>query len=197
VANGALYFINWSKIQVSEQASNGSSTFPYTGNGGRATVKGIELEVETRPVMGLQLGAYYNYNQAELVADIQNPSLGLPGDPIPYVPRNTFTLNSSYEWPLGVRNLNATLGAEYAYISSRVGELQTSPPTFVESFPGYETTTLRAGVKKDRWSLLFNVANVFNDTASIGDATVQQGPYPEANVINRPRTFSVMFRTTF
>ena len=32
VANGALYYIDWSKIQIIEQATSGSSTFPYTGN---------------------------------------------------------------------------------------------------------------------------------------------------------------------
>ena len=197
VANGAAYFINWSKIQISEQATSGSSTFPYTGNGGRATVKGLELEVETRPISGLELGVYYNYNEAKLVGDIPNPSLGLEGDPIPYVPRNTFTLNSSYEWPLGVASLTGIVGAQYSYISARVGELQTNPPTFVETFPGYETTTLRLGVKRDRWSLLANLANVFNNTSTVADTTVQQGLYPQANVINRPRTLSVVFRTSF
>jgi iron complex outermembrane recepter protein len=197
VANGAAYFIDWSKIQVSEQTTTGSPTFLYTGNSGRATVKGFELEVETRPITGLQLGAYYNYNEAKLVADIPNPSSGLEGDPIPYVPRNTFTLNSSYEWPVGVRNLSGIVGAQYSYISSRLGELQTSPPTFVETFPGYETTTLRAGVKEERWSVLVNLANVFNNTATIADTTVQYGLFPQANVINRPRTLSIVFRTTF
>lgn len=197
VADGAAYFINWSKIQVSEQATAGSSTFPYTGNSGRATVEGLELEVSTRPIAGLRLDAYYNYDEAKLVGDITMSSLGLAGDPIPYVPRNTFTLNSSYEWPLGVGNLSGIVGAQYSYISSRLGELQTNPPTFVETFPGYETTTLRAGVEEDRCSLLVNLANVLNDTKTIADTTVQQGLYPQANIINRPRTLSIVFRTTF
>jgi hypothetical protein len=106
-------------------------------------------------------------------------------------------LNSSYEGPLGVRNLSGIVGAQYSYISSRLGELQTSPPTFVETFPEYETTTLRAGVKEERWSVLVNLANVFNNTATIADTTVQYGLFPQANVINRPRTLSIMFRTTF
>jgi hypothetical protein len=106
-------------------------------------------------------------------------------------------LNSSYEWPLGVENLTGIVGAQYSYISARVGELQTNPPTFVEAFPGYETTTLRLGVKRDRWSLLASLANVFNNTATVADTTVQQGLYPQANVINRPRTLSVVFRTSF
>jgi iron complex outermembrane recepter protein len=197
VANGAAYFINWAKMQISEQATSGSSTFPYTGNGGRSTVEGFELEVETRPIIGLELGAYYNYNEAKLAAAIPSPTLGLVGDPIPYVPRNTLTLNSSYEWPLGVANLLGIVGAQYSYISARVGELQTNPPGFFETFPGYETTTLRLGVKRDQWSVLANLANVFNNNATIADAIVQQGIYPQADVINRPRTLSVVFRASF
>jgi hypothetical protein len=38
---------------------------------------------------------------------------------------------------------------------------------------------------------------VFNNTATIADTTVQHGLFPQANVINRPRTLSIMFRTTF
>jgi iron complex outermembrane recepter protein len=197
VANGAAYFINWAKMQVSEQATSGSSTFPYTGNGGRSTVEGLELEVETRPISGLALGAYYNYNEAKLAAAIPSPTLGLVGDPIPYVPRSTLTLNSSYEWPLGAADLHGVVGAQYSYISARVGELQTNPPRFLETFPGYETTTLRLGVKRDQWSVLANLANVFNNNATIADAIVQQGVYPQADVINRPRTLSVVFRTSF
>ena len=197
VANGAAYFINWAKIQISEQATSGSSTFPYTGNGGRATVKGLEFEIETRPITGLELGAYFNYNDAKLAAAIPSPTLGLVGDPIPFVPKNTFTLNSSYEWPLGVAQLSGVVGAQYSYISARVGELQTNPPTFVENFPGYETTTLRLGVKRDRWSVLASLANVFNNNATVSDTVVQQGLYPQADVINRPRTLSVVFRTSF
>jgi iron complex outermembrane receptor protein len=197
VGNGAVYYIDWSKIQIQEQATSGSSTFPYTGNAGRATVKGVELELEAIPLPGLQVGAYFNYNQAELAGDIPNPSQGLVGDPIPYVPKTTFTLTGNYEWPLGVREMSGTVGADYSYISARNSALQTDPASFVEVFPAYETTTIRAGVKTDRWLALVNLANVFNNTATIADTTVQQGLYPQANIPNRPRTLSITFRSKF
>jgi len=197
VANGALYYIDWSKIQVSEQATSGSSSFPYTGNGGRATVKGAELELEANPLTGLQLGLFFNYNKAELAGDIPSPTLGLAGDQIPYVPKTTVTLTANYDWSLGFRELTGTVGGDYAYTSSRVGQLQTFPPVYVETFPGYETTTIHVGVKGDRWTALVNVANVFDNTTTIADTTVQHGLYPPANIPNRPRTVSVTFRTTF
>jgi iron complex outermembrane recepter protein len=197
VGNGAVYYIDWSKIQVLEQATSGSSTFPYTGNAGRATVKGLELELEAIPLQGLQVGAYFNYNQAELAGDIPDPSHGLVGDPIPYVPKTTFSLTGNYEWPLGVREMSGTVGADYSHISSRNSALETQPASFVEVFPGYETTSLRAGVKTERWRALVNLANVFNNTSTIADTIVQQGLYPQANIPNRPRTLSVTFQTKF
>jgi iron complex outermembrane receptor protein len=197
VANGAVYYIDWSKIQIIEQATSGTTTFPYTGNAGRATVKGLELELEAIPLPGLQVGAYFNYNQAELAGSIPNPSQGLVGDSIPYVPKTTFTLTANYERPLGFHEMSGTVGADYTHISSRNSALQTEPATFVETFPGYETTNLRVGVKTDRWDALINLQNVFNNTSTIADITEQQGLYPQANIPNRPRTLSVTFRTKF
>lgn len=198
VANGALYFINWSQIQLAEQATSGTSSFPYTGNGGRATVKGVELELEAAPITGLRLGAYFNYNQAILAGDIPSPSLGLVGDRIPYVPQTTLTLNGNYEWPLGVQQLKGTVGAEYSYTSSRNSILLTDPASApFEVFPAYENTTLRAGVKSETWSALVSVANVFNDTRTIAVTPSITGLFPESPIPNRPRTISILFRTSF
>jgi outer membrane receptor protein involved in Fe transport len=93
--------------------------------------------------------------------------------------------------------MSGTVGADYTHISSRNSALQTEPATFVETFPGYETTNLRVGVKTDRWDALINLQNVFNNTSTIADITEQQGLYPQANIPNRPRTLSVTFRTKF
>ena len=197
IANGDVYFINWSQIQLQEQATKGGASFPYTGNSGRATVKGIELELHALPMTGLELSAYFNYNDAVLVADIPYPSLGLVGDHIPYVPLTTGTLDADYEWPLGVRDLRGTVGADYTHQSSSVSQLLTQPvnPLF-ETFPGYGTADVRVGVKADSWSALINVQNVFNDRSTINDIRVNAF-YPPAPVPNRPRTISVVFRAYF
>jgi iron complex outermembrane recepter protein len=196
VANGALYFIDWSKIQLAEQATSGTASFPYTGNGGRATVKGAELELEAAPLTGLRLGAYFNYNQAVLAGAIPSPTLGIVGDRIPYVPQTTFTLNGNYEWPL-VAQLKGTVGAQYSFTSSRNSILQTVPSSGpFEVFPAYENTAIRAGVKTETWSALVNVANVFNDTRTIAVSPSISGLYPESPIPNRPRTISVLFRMT-
>jgi len=118
-------------LQLSEQATSGSSSFPYTGNAGRATVKGVELEREALPLAGLQLGAYFNYDQAELAGDIPNPTKSLVGDPIPYVPKTTFSLTSNYEWPLGVREISGTVGACRQHSPARplaASKYSESPP---------------------------------------------------------------------
>jgi len=196
VANGAVYFIDWSKIQVQDQATSGTSSFPYTGNAGAASVKGLELELQAAPIPGMRLGAYANFNQAKLSEDSPIPANGLSGDRIPFVPQTTVTLTGDYDWSLPFAQLKATAGAEYAYVSSRNSQLVSSSPTF-ERFPGYETTTVHAGIKAANWSAIFNVQNVFNNTASIADSSVTLGVTPPSPIPNRPRTYSLMISTTF
>ncbi len=72
--NGALYYIDWSNIQVTDQATAGTVSFPYTGNGGKASVKGAELTLDARPIRGVQLNAGLNYSLAELREDNPVPS---------------------------------------------------------------------------------------------------------------------------
>ena len=196
VANGAVYYIDWSKIQVQDEAVGGGGTFPYTGNAGAATIKGLELEIQAAPIAGLRLGAYANFNQAELSENSPIASDGMKGDLIPYVPKTTFTVTSDYDWALSVKDLKATVGAQYAYVSSRNSELVSSDPAF-EVFPSYETTTLRTGVKAATWSAIFNVANVFNNTTTIADSSVSYPQTPRSPIPNRPRTYSLIFTTSF
>jgi iron complex outermembrane receptor protein len=196
IANGAVYFINWSKIQIAEQASAGTSSFPYTGNGGRATVKGVEFELDTAPVTGLHLGLYGNYNKAELAVNSPIPSQGLAGDPLPYVPQTTVSFNGDYNWALPWNELTATVGVTEAYISSRQSELRSDSPTLFR-YPAYATTNLRAGIKKDNWEAMLNVQNVFDDTTTIADTQVVLGLYPPAQIPNRPRTMTLSVSAHF
>ena len=196
VANGAVYYIDWSKIQVQQQATSGTSSFPYTGNGGAATVKGVEFELQVAPIPRLRLGLYGNFNQAELSKDSPIPSQGLSGDRIPYVPQETVTFNGDYDWSLPWEQMKATVGAEEAYTSSRNSELRPSSATFMQ-FPAYSTVTLRAGLKTDNWTALLNVQNVFDDTTTVADSSAILGVYPASPIPNRPRTYTLTVSTSF
>jgi iron complex outermembrane receptor protein len=198
VANGALYFINWSKIQVQNQATSGTSSFPYTGNAGGAHVKGVELELNATPVNGLRLAVYGNFNQAELSEDSPIPADGMKGDKLPYVPETMATFNGDYDFPLPYRGLGlkGTVGLEEAYTSGRTTTLRPTDPDFLR-LPAYTLTTVRAGIKADRWSALFSVVNLFDNTATIADTTEQVGLYPSQQIPNRPRTMMLTVSASF
>ncbi len=66
-----------------------------------------------------------------------------------------------------------------------------------ETFPGFEITSLRVGVKSPTWSVLFNVQNVFNNTSIIADTTERASAVPSSPIPNRPRTFSFVVSTRF
>jgi outer membrane receptor protein involved in Fe transport len=78
VANAAMYFMDWTDIQVRQQATVPSGlTFTYRGNGGAAEVRGLELELQAYPTDALQIGATFGYTHAELTEDLPVPVDGL------------------------------------------------------------------------------------------------------------------------
>ena len=61
--NAALYYIDWGPMQVNLVRGD---TRPFVGNAGKSTSKGIELELQVRPVRGLELGANVTVQRARI-----------------------------------------------------------------------------------------------------------------------------------
>lgn len=194
--DGALYHIDWSNIQLQNQATDGSASFPYTGNGGKAEVDGVEATVEVHPIHGLQLGATVNYNYARLVKDNPIASTGVSGNLLPYVPRTTASISADYSWPLGWREMEAHAGGSVTYTSHTATELNASISDY-RVLKGYSLVNLHVGVTKDNWSLTATVNNLFNDTTIVSYVEVIEGLYPDAYITNRPRTVSLTLSAKF
>src|SRR5262249_19240344 len=62
--DASLYYIDWVDIQVF--ALDPTTGIGYNTNGGRAKSEGVELEVQSKPVKGLKLGAWVAWNDAVL-----------------------------------------------------------------------------------------------------------------------------------
>src|SRR5262249_6421026 len=82
----AVYYIDWKDIQTSVNTDLG---FELQGNAGKATARGLELEVQTRDLLvpNLSLGMGYSYTYAKLAETI--PELGFNGDRVPTVPKHS------------------------------------------------------------------------------------------------------------
>ncbi len=187
-ADAALYYIDWSNIQLQDQATDGQLTFPFRGNGGAADIIGIELELSFRPVDGLDLGLAANFNQAELSEDNPIPTSGQNGDDIPYVPNTTISATANYEWPLATRNLTAFVGGDIFYVDSRNTELRPDNSNFVE-LDSYTLLNLRAGIENDSgWSASLVINNLADDDTVVDVFRIIPGLTPDGFIFNTPRT---------
>ncbi|MBL8267663.1 TonB-dependent receptor domain-containing protein, partial [Steroidobacter sp.] len=70
-ANLALFDIDWRDIQINQQYSDG---FNYTANAGKASSRGVELELEAHPLESLTLVSAMSYIDAQLDQDA--PAIG-------------------------------------------------------------------------------------------------------------------------
>ena len=153
--------------------------------------------MEALPLPGWQVGAYFNYNQSELAGDIPESKPRLGGGPDSLCTEDHIHIDQQLRMAAG-RARNERHGGRRLFVHFSAKQRPADRSCKLrEVFPAYETTSLRAGVKTDRWTALVNLANVFNNTATIADTTVQQGLYPQANIPNRPRTLSVTFHSKF
>lgn len=186
VANVAGYFIDWSDLQVQEQASNGSLSFPYRGNGGAAEIYGVEFDATYHATDNLEFFTVINAMSAKLTEDNPNPASGLSGDPINYIPKFTLTVGAEYETELPSLGATAFFGGDFAYVGKRNTTIRTTDIQF-RPLDRYELLNLRAGVRKDSWTATVSVTNLVNDDTVV-DYFFQAPFYPDGLVINQPRT---------
>lgn len=194
--NTALYYIDWSDIQVRAQATDGQLSFPYTGNGGKASVKGVEAELEARPLDGLRFSATATYTQAELTRDNPIASTGRKGDPVPYVPEWSFSGAAEYSAPIATFDMDGVIGGDFSYTGSSATYFNATIANYHE-LDAYFLAGLHAGVRGDDWSAMLNVTNLFNDDTIINYNEIVPGVYPDGYYISRPRTISLGFSKSF
>lgn len=194
--NVAGFYIDWSNIQLQDQATDGQLTFPFRGNGGGADIFGAEVEVRLTPMDGLDIGLSAAYTSSELSEDNPIPATGLDGDDLPYVPEWTFSLSGDYRWTASQWNATFNIGGDFSYIDSRNTELRPTNPLFV-ALNDYAILNLRAGIEWETWHLNFVVNNVTDNNTVIDIFRTVPGATPDGFIQNRPRTYVLGIRKNF
>ena len=204
VFNAAVFFMDWTDIQVLRRAIAPSGLqFAYRGNGGAAEVKGAEFELQAYPTEVLQLGATFGYTDAELTEDLPVLADGRDGDTIPYVPEYSFSLNGRYEFPF-LTDLGGTgfVGGDLVYQDDQQNRLRPTDPTYRE-IGNHTVVNLRFGVDSENgWSAIAGVNNVFDEDETItytfnGNSQPNVGYVPPGEVRPWPRTFFISARRSF
>jgi iron complex outermembrane recepter protein len=197
----AAFVIDWTKIQLLEIVEN----FGVNANGGSARSKGLEWTFGLTPVSGL----VFTLNGAYVDASLTSPAPdagGHDGDPLPYAPKWSTSLDGSYTWP-AFGDMNAFAGATWSYIGSRINDFSASTevvdnavvsePNPRVQLPDYSTVNLRLGLQNKRWMFELYCKNV-GDTRGITYYTNQGSPNFGGSIgLAQPRTLGATLTARF
>jgi iron complex outermembrane receptor protein len=116
---------------------------------------------------------------------------GLPGDPLPYAPDWSTSLDGEYDWP-AFGTYKGFVGATWSYVGSRSSDFASDvTATGQVTLPSYNTFGLRLGLENSRYRVAFWVKNL-GDSRGITSYESESAPGPNgvATYIV-PRTFGV------
>ena len=203
ILNGAVYYIDWSEIQVQLQDSTGA--FDYIGNTGDAEIYGFELETTLRPVTGLEINSGLTYSRARLDGEQGIPAGGIlpldlqDGDRLSNVPDWQFHVSAAYRFPV-FGNYEGMFRAGWNYVSSSNTQLTdilqdgSRNPSFHRN-GSYDLANIRAGVSGNNWDAALFVNNLFDNDDTMAARLVDNEPI--RTVIPRPRTIGVQLSYSF
>lgn len=153
-------------------------------------MKGAEIELDARPVDGLQLTLNGNYNLARLTEDNPVATTGRKGDRIPYVPKWSGSASINYTTDLPGLGVEGSIGADASYQGAMATKFNSTISNY-QQLDDYWLVGVHAGVKKDAWSVNLNVTNLLDDNTPINFNEIVPGVYPLGYYISRPRTVSL------
>lgn len=186
-ASVALFRDKFKDIQRVLLFMNSGGIATYIVNASRATIKGLEAQLDVTPTPGLRLGAKYSYLKSKY-GEFNDPSAGVSftGMPLPYTPKHKLTLTAGYSHDLGDDG-KIDLGATYAYQSS-YRNLDAYDPDIV--IKGYGLLSLNAGwsnIMGSNFDLNLFATNVTNKLYRIGGGNYYNSLGFTTSVYGEPR----------
>lgn len=189
--DASVYYIDWKNIQL--QLENALYE-TYYANGSRAKSQGAELSVESRPLRGLTLSAWVDFNDAELTDPLPpgSAAYGNAGDRLPYSSRFSGSASVDQLFPLA-NDLTGFVGATLSYVGNREGVLALvdSGSSQRQVFPGYAKTDLRAGLNYLSWRMNFYATNVTDRRGVVGGGIGTSPPWGFMYIQPRVVGFSI------
>lgn len=187
ILNGAVYYIDWSDMQMATVlGTNG-----YIDNVGKAHSQGVELEISIKELPGgIDYRGAASYTDARL--DVNNPTLDASdGDRVPAVPKWAFSNLIEKRFP--VAGLDGFIQFNHQF----VGESFSMFNRFAaNSAPmgDYHLVGVRMGLDVSNWEVVLYVDNALDDDSSVA---AMQGLEETRHYPLRPRTVGLVVRTAF
>lgn len=157
---------------------------------GRATMRGIEGEVQIRPADWLSLGANYSYLDAHYDEFVIPGGVSYTGNRLGSAPRDKFAVNGSLDIPVGgVRIIG---NAVYSYTGGYYTGAAKDPGLYVKS---YDLVNGQIGIasKDDRFRVAVFARNLLNKDYLLIPSTQTV----RAEYLGEPRTIGVTFNGKF
>ena len=139
---------------------------------GETKSKGIEIDINAKPIEGLNIAAGYSYNDSRYTKTNKVNGGLIEGDRLVRTPANTANLSFFYNIPAG-KLKGLSIGAIGNYIGERFGGwndqyvVNTSGVITINDrdFPiqGYTTVDVSAGYSYKKWSILCKLSNITNE----------------------------------
>lgn len=183
IANMSAYITDWSNIQVpflfSFTDENGiDSSAVITQNGGRATSRGFELELQLRPTERFTVSA--NAGHVDATLDDAIPQIGaMEGDNIPGVRNWNASMSAVYAFQLGAGTV--TMGASHTHTSKARVEFQSGAAS--TTVPAIDLTSVNLAYSTGRWEVRVFADNVFDNQLRVANT------FDGLEVLTRGRRF--------
>jgi len=154
-ANAALYYIDWSDLQLNEPLLAVPGRF-FIGNVGSANSKGAELELNYRPIKYWDLFGSVGYTDAHFGSNSFSEGIDVSGNRLPYAPQYTANIGTQVAWDLNARltlygRAQVTFYGDFQYDASNLAAQGS-----------YSLADLRVGVRNRNWFTECWIANAFN-----------------------------------
>jgi len=189
--NLAVFVNNISDLQQTAQSVTVPTDFPQI-NVGDARVWGVELEVSTRPIKGLDLFTSVSYNNGKYTNLIPNADAARAGArDIPLVSEWQARAGGTFEQPIDdtlLLRVGGNMNYTGAYNATVTNALEIAGFTRIDAFVALATLD-------NHWELNGSVQNV-TDTVTYVSGIVG-APFPTALTPLRPRTFMVALKFNY
>lgn len=193
--NGAVFWIDWEDLQTA--TFDPSSPFNVVRNAGEAEIRGIEFDLVSTPVDGLNLSLTGSFQDAEFASDVPGGSPTQPfavdGQPIPNVPEFQFGATGQYTWQ-AFGNANALVRLEWSYQDDRI----TAPndPVSNVDLDSFSLLNAKIGLQTEQWDVSLFMKNLLDEEEAIFDA-INTNQDPRGIITARPRTVGLQLGYRF
>lgn len=184
--NATAFYMDYTDLQVTviTIVTPGLPPTGVSGNAGKSTIKGFELEWTAVPVQGLNVYGSYTYTDGK-IKSLVTGTLNLAGKDIPRAPKNKFFLGANFTRDLGL--VTATARVDYSRQSSFFSTINNLPSELIHKQHNWDAGLTLAPTGKpyslELWGKnLSNELSITTISDVTGDGYAQYAP---------PRTYGV------